>query len=197
MGQDKALMMIAPDEPPIVQTVARKLGAVANEILLVGTNATRYSFLDLPMVPDLRPGNGPLGGIYSVLAVTGSAHVLVVACDLPFLNVSLLRYMASIPRDFDVLVPVLDRPQPLHAIYAPTCLPLIEQALLVGRYMVTGWFEEANVRTIERETIRQYDPALLSCYNMNTPEDYETARQVLAVSRAAKAAPGVETTGGD
>ena len=192
MGQDKALMSITPDGPSIVETVAQKVSVVANEILLVGTNASHYSFLDLPLVPDAFPGTGPLGGIHSALAASGSPYVLVVACDMPFLSVSLLKYLVSIPRDYDLLVPVLDRPQPLHAIYSRACLPLLEQDLLAGKYRVTGWFENANVRTVGRTSIERFDPQFHSFFNMNTPEEYERARQLATNSVATEAAPGVE-----
>lgn len=180
MGRNKALLTIDPNGPTIVETVARKLSAVASEVVLVGSEADDYAFLDLPQIADMVPGTGVLGGIYSALAATGRPHVLVVACDLPFLNVSLLRYMASHPLDFDVLVPSLDQLQPLHAIYARTCLPLVEQSLQSGRNKVTDWFEHANVRTLERSIVQRYDPMLLSTFNMNTPEDLEIAKQVLA-----------------
>jgi molybdopterin-guanine dinucleotide biosynthesis protein A len=182
MGRNKALLTIDPNGPTIVETVARKLSAVASEVVLVGSEADDYAFLDLPQIADMVPGTGVLGGIYSALAATGRPYVLIVACDLPFMNVSLLRYMASHPRDFDVLVPSLDQLQPLHAIYARTCLPLIEQSLQSGRNKVTGWFEHANVRTLERSIVKRYDPMLLSTFNMNTPEDLEIVKQVLASS---------------
>jgi molybdopterin-guanine dinucleotide biosynthesis protein A len=197
MGTNKALLTLDPSGPTIVETVARKLSAVASEVVLVGSETDEYAFLDLPQIADMVPGTGVLGGIYSALAATGRPYVLVVACDLPFLNVSLLRYMASRPRHFDVLVPSLDQLQPLHAIYARTCLPLVEESLRSGRIKVTGWFEHAKVHTLERSIVQRYDPMLLSTFNMNTPEDLETAKQMLANSPAADTVPSSKSAGGD
>ena len=197
MGTNKALLTIDPDGSTIVETVARKLGVVADEVVLVGSETADYGFLDLPQIIDMVPGTGVLGGIFSALAATGRPHVLVVACDLPFLNVSLLRHMATCPCDYDVLVPILDQVQPLHAIYARTCLPLVEQSLRSGRYKVTGWFDHANVRTLEHSIIQRYDPTLLSTFNMNTPENFAFAKQVLASHLPTDTAPGVEPTHGD
>jgi molybdopterin-guanine dinucleotide biosynthesis protein A len=179
MGQDKALVTLAPGGPTVVEMVAEAVRAVTSEIVLVGAESPGHAFLGLPQVADVFPGTGALGGIYSALAAASCSHVLVVACDMPFLNAGLLRYMASRPRDNDVLVPVVDRPQPLHAIYARSCLPLIEQRLRSGEYKAAGWFDDADVRTIEREIIAQYDPDLHSCFNMNTPEDFAFAKEVL------------------
>jgi molybdopterin-guanine dinucleotide biosynthesis protein A len=182
MGQDKALMTLTPRGPTIVEMVVRAVQAVTEEVVLVGTDSAGYAFPGLHRVADTFPGTGALGGIHSALASAGSPHVLVVACDMPFLNAGLLRSMASRPRDYEVLVPNLDRLHPLHAIYAQTCLPMIEQCLRAGRYKVTGWFEDARVRTIEREEMERYDPSLLSCFNLNTPEDYAFAKRMLARS---------------
>ena len=176
MGEDKALLTIEPGGVTVVESVVRALGAVTSEIVLVGSNTSAYAFLDLPRIADAVPGAGPLGGIQAALTGTGSSHILVMACDMPFLSADLLRYMAGCPRDYDVLVPVLGQPQPLHAIYAQTCLPMIDQSLRAGQYKVTGWYEQANVRTIERATLQRYDPDLRSCFNMNTPEDVAFAR---------------------
>jgi molybdopterin-guanine dinucleotide biosynthesis protein A len=180
MGTNKALLPIAPDGTTVVETVVQRLQAVVGEIVLVGMDGSDYAFLGLSWIADLVPGAGPLGGIQAALTATGSPHVLVVACDMPFLSVGLLRYMATCPRDYDVLVPVLGRPQPLHAIYACTCLPLIDQSLQAGQYAATSWFGRADVRTLGRAVIERYDPSLRSCFNMNTPKDLELARQLWA-----------------
>ena len=91
-----------------------------------------------------------------------------------------MRYMFSLPTDPDVVVPVLERPHPLHAIYSPVCLPHIERNLRGGNNKVTGWFEHVRVHEIDRATMERFDPDLLSCFNMNTPEDHAFARQMQA-----------------
>jgi molybdopterin-guanine dinucleotide biosynthesis protein A len=182
MGRNKALLTIPPDGLSIVETVVRKVGQVTGEIVLVGADMTDYAFLGLPWIADSIPNAGPLAGIHAALGETGSSHLLVVGCDMPCLSAALLEYMASLPREYDVLQPGIDQPQPLHAIYAQSCLPLIDRNLRSARYKVSGWFAQANVQTIDRETILRHDPAGRSWFNVNTPEDYEIAKQVLARS---------------
>jgi len=183
LGGPKALVPIAPDGTTVIEAVIQALGTVASEIVLAGADAQVYAGLDLPVVPDILPGRGPLAGIHAALAATGTQHLLVVACDMPFLSVPLLRSMASYPRDYDLLVPIIGQPQPLHAIYARSCLPLIETRLQAGLYQVTGWFGEANVRTIAQSIVEQYDPSLRSSFNVNTPEDLALARQLWTGAR--------------
>lgn len=178
MGQNKALLSLVPDGPPVVAQAVERLRSVADEILLVGSDPEPYAFLGLPQVPDAYPGAGSLGGIYSGLRVARHQYALAVACDMPFLNTGLLQYMASQPREYDVLIPVLDEPEPMHAIYSRSCLPWMEEKLDAGRYKIIGWFDKARVQRIERGTVQQYDPLLRSFFNMNTPEEWERAKEM-------------------
>jgi molybdopterin-guanine dinucleotide biosynthesis protein A len=100
---------------------------------------------------------------------------------MPMLNPDLLAVMAACPRDYDVLLPESDRPQPMHAIHAPTCLPVIERCIGAGQLRVTGLLEHLDVRRLEGEIVRRYVPAGRSWFNVNTPEDYERAREWLGV----------------
>jgi len=82
------------------------------------------------VVTDIYPGRGALGGIYTGLAASSSQYNLVVACDMPFLNQALLRYMMGISAGFDLVVPRLgDMVEPLHAVYSKSCLVPIERML--------------------------------------------------------------------
>lgn len=179
MGRAKALLTLEPGGPALIELVAARLGEITDHLIVVG--GVPLSVLpDVPRIPDAVAGQGPLGGIHAALAAANGSRVIVVACDMPFLNVNLLRYMVSLPEDADVIVPVTDRPQPLHAIYSPACLPHIEECLRDGNNRVTGWFDRVRVREIDRVTVAHYDPDLLSCFNMNTPEDLANAMQVHA-----------------
>ena len=95
---------------------------VCAEVVLVGYRAERYP-LPYRTVPDVYPDSGSLGGIYSGLAAAGRWS-FAIAADMPFLNLALVRHMLSLPREWDALVPVIaGRPEPLHALYGPVCLP--------------------------------------------------------------------------
>jgi molybdopterin-guanine dinucleotide biosynthesis protein A len=178
MGQNKALLRVTPGGPSIVEMVAARLSEVASETLVVGAETEPYKFLGLRHVRDVYPNAGSLGGIYSGLQAASFPYVLVVACDMPFLNANLLRYMVSVPREYDVLIPVIDEPEPMHAIYSRRCLPWMEEKLEAGRYKIIGWFANANVQTIERYLIERYDPEHRSFFNMNTPEEWQRAREI-------------------
>ena len=134
----------------------------------------------LRVVADTYPGKGPLGGIYTGLTVSDSFHNLVVACDMPFLNQALLRYMIQLSASFDLVVPRLGNlVEPLHAVYSKACLAPIDCMLKQGNLKVTELFTLVKVRYVEAEEINRFDPKHLSLFNVNTEADLETARELL------------------
>ena len=190
MGTDKALLRLTPDGPTLIERVVAAVGAVAGEVLIVA-NDDRLDFLGLRTVPDAYPGAGSLGGIYSGVVAAAHHHCLVVACDMPFLSVPLLRAMATEPRDYDVLAPYLvvgeNRQgggkgvyETLHAIYGRDALPAMREQLAAGNYRIVGFFPQVRVRALPEATLRHHDPALRSFFNANTPERLAEARALLA-----------------
>src|SRR5690349_20502843 len=101
MGTNKALLRLAPGGPTLIEQVVA-LTAPLGPALLVTNTPADYAFLGLPMVPDARPGSGALGGLYSGLQAAPAPYNLAVACDMPFLQPALLRWLADQPRDYDV-----------------------------------------------------------------------------------------------
>ncbi len=192
MGADKALLRLTPGGPSLVERVAAAVGAVADETFLVA-NDDRLAFLGLRTVPDAFPGAGALGGIYSAVAGAAHDHCLVVACDMPFLAVPLLRLLASRPRDYDVLAPFLPvEPreenrqsaaggvyETLHAIYGRRALPAIREQLAAGRFKIIGFFPHVRVRPVPADELRRADPTLRSFFNANTPARFAEAQALL------------------
>jgi molybdopterin-guanine dinucleotide biosynthesis protein A len=179
MGVPKATLRLTPDGPTVITSVITTLRHVTTDIMLVGSDDFASDDPDVPRIGDTMPDAGPLGGIHAALTASSREHVLVVACDMPFLNVDVLRFMAALPRDYDVLVPVVGQPQPLHAIYTISCLPAIEAYLAEGRRRVDGWFDHVRVRMIDEATVNRFDPERRTCFNMNTPSDLEWARDAI------------------
>lgn len=188
MGRDKALLPLRPGDPPLAATVISRARLVADEVFVVARDRPAYEAFGVPVVPDLEHGAGTLGGIATALDAASHDHCLVLACDLPFLNPALLRWMVDQPRDYDALVPRLPGEsrqgggfvfQTLHAIYGKGCLPVIRQRLSEGRRQIVGFFDAVHVRPVEADVIVRMDPDLRSFFNANTPEAAEEARDLL------------------
>jgi molybdopterin-guanine dinucleotide biosynthesis protein A len=175
MGQDKTRIRLESGLSLVEQAVAR-LSNVTDEVIVV-TAGLREDLPTARWASDLHEGAGPLGGIYAGLLACAWDHALVVACDMPFLNVELLRYMAGLPRDYDVLLPSLSRGvEPLHAIYGKACLEPARALLETGQYCILDLYGQVRMRYINAEEVAQYDPEGRSFFNVNTPDQLRQAR---------------------
>jgi len=177
LGRNKALETL--NGKSLVEHVVERLRPLTNQILIV----TSQEQLDLPVackaeiLVDLYPGKGPLGGIYTGLLASQSSHNIVVACDMPFLNTGLLRYMVELSRDFDAVVPRLGEGmvEPLHAIYSKNCLSSIKIQLECNQLEVNSFLNKVRVRFVERAECQRLDPQLLSFFNINCQADLDQA----------------------
>lgn len=178
MGQNKALMSLG--EQRLIDRVVSVLSSVFPELLMVTNTPALYAELGIPMVGDVWPDKGSLGGIYSALHHMTTPYGLVVACDMPFLNAAMLRYLSAQIADYDVVIPdVLGELQTLHALYRKTCLPAIIPRLEANRLRIVGFFPDVRVRTVTAEELQPFDPELLAFQNLNTPEEFAAATQRL------------------
>jgi molybdopterin-guanine dinucleotide biosynthesis protein A len=180
MGRDKARLKV-DGGLEMLQAIARKLSAISDEVI-VATDGRKYDDIGVPVkwVEDIRPGAGSLMGLYSGLREASRGYALVVACDMPFLNLDLLRYMMNLPRDYLILAPRLgDKTETLHTIYSRKVLPEIARLLEAGHLKITDLFSKVPVCYIPEEAINRYDPEHLSFFNINSPCQLEEARKML------------------
>lgn len=97
---------------------------------------------------------------------------IVVACDMPLLNLDLLRYLIERAADFDAVVPLTgDQYEPLHAVYRRTCLAPIQHRLANNERRVISFFEDVRLSAVTEAEWRVIDPDGRSVSNLNTPDD--------------------------
>ena len=186
LGRDKAVEIIGGQ--PLIRRVIDRIGLLSDEVVVVVADQARGDALPLSqqhrVVLDSYPGTGSLGGIFSGLQAARNRWVVAVACDMPFLNLELLRRMMSLRQNVDVVVPVVEgRPEPTHALYSKACLPFIEPRLLSGDLKISGFFEEVKINYISDLEIAALDPEYLSFFNVNTPGDVDKAQALVAQGR--------------
>lgn len=182
MGTDKSFVPLL-GRPMIEHVLARVADLGQSETLLVTNRPADYAHLGLPMVTDVVPDKGSLGGIYTALYHSRSAYTLAVACDMPFLNSGLLRYMIGLHSEtggpYDVIVArVEDYPEALHAIYGKACLDPIRARIDADRLKIIGFYDQVRVRYLDPEEYSRFDPQGLSFRNVNTPDELKAAQQL-------------------
>lgn len=174
MGTDKSFVLF--EGRPMIETVLQTVDGLGDETLLITNKPDEYEHFGLPMVGDVYPDHGPLGGIFTAVHAASHPHTLVVACDMPWLNRPLLEYMISLRQSADVVVPRWEKfPEPLHAIYSKVCLDPIEAKLKAKMLKITVFFGQVEVRFVERAEIEKFDEDGRSFANINSPQDLKEA----------------------
>jgi molybdopterin-guanine dinucleotide biosynthesis protein A len=180
MGTDKSFVPLH-GKPLIAHLLARVAALGQDETILITNRPDDYAHLGLAMFTDVLPGKGALGGIYTAIHASQSPYALVLACDMPFVNADLLRYMLGLTEgsEVDVVVPrVEDHPQGLHAIYSQACLSAIRARLEADRLKVIGFYDDVRVRYLDPPEWSRLDPQGLSFHNINTPAELLKAQHV-------------------
>ena len=178
LGRNKAVERIG--RMPLLSRVIDRLSQVTDQTVVVVADAEQASELPIPhsatIAPDVYPGAGSLGGIFTGLSAAAEEWGIVVACDMPFLNLDLLRHMLALRDGYDAVVPVIDgRPEPTHAAYSTACLPHIERRLQANDLKITRFFDQVRVNYLSQSEVEERDPERLSFFNVNTQEDLDRA----------------------
>jgi molybdopterin-guanine dinucleotide biosynthesis protein A len=184
MGQDKALLPVAGKR--LIEHVLDQVKDLSDDLFITSNHPEPLRDLNIRLVPDEYPGRGALYGLGTALKAAHFDHVLVVACDMPFIQRQLLEHMLSRNRQADVIIPELGRGyEPLLAIYRrSTCLPALMRALQDQKQRMISFFPAVNVLVIEAKIIDQLDPERLSFFNINSPEDVQIAESILQKRQA-------------
>ncbi len=184
MGENKALKPFLGR--PLIQRVMERVQPIADELFITTNQPEAFTFLSVPLVTDLRPGRGALGGLYTAIVSAHQPHVAVVACDMPFASAPLLLAASGLLEQdaADVVIASTNEGfEPLHAVYRrETCLPAIESAMEADQWKVISWFPGVRVRTLTLEEIAPHDPDRLAFWNLNTPAEFADAEGRAALS---------------
>lgn len=188
MGEDKALKPFLGR--PLIQRVIERLSPLTDEVIVTTNRPADYEFLGastgsarrLRLFPDLIPGRGALGGLYTAIASAAHPLVAVVACDMPFASPRLIEAMTRllVQKEADVVIPKSEEGyEPFHAVYRrATCLPAIEAAIDSDQWKVIAWFPQVRVHEMSTEETKPFDPAGLAFWNVNTPEEFAEAERL-------------------
>ncbi|MEA3184526.1 MAG: molybdenum cofactor guanylyltransferase [Ilumatobacteraceae bacterium] len=160
MGVDKATLAI--DGVAMARRVADALAAAGcSPLVAVGGDQRGLSALHLDLVDDRFPGEGPLGGILTALAL--GAPAVVLACDLPDITAATIVMLVDAVGDHDAAIAYSDHAEPLCAVWSSAAAALLEARFDTG--------ERALHRAIECLDIAWVTVPPAELRNVNTPAD--------------------------
>jgi molybdenum cofactor guanylyltransferase len=183
LGRNKVVEKIG--NLSLLERVVSNLAVFNQEIIIViGHDSSLPQITGYPqlkIIRDIYPGKGSLGGVYTGLVFSKSQYNLIVGCDMPFLNLDLIRYMLSIAEGADAVVPkILNNVlEPLHTVYSKKCVEKIEILLKQDRLSILELFPLVRVRYVEITEIDRFDKNHLSFFNINTVNDLETCKELI------------------
>jgi molybdopterin-guanine dinucleotide biosynthesis protein A len=181
MRQNKALMSFCGE--PLIERVLRRTKDLAEETFITANILEDFQYLGLPIIKDMIPGKGALGGLYTALKSASNQEVIVVGCDMPFVNSKLLIAECDL-LDWeiaDAVIPVSPFGiEPLHAVYRrDNCLAAVQNALENGHLRLISWFSDVRITKMTSEEVAVYDPEYYAFINVNTPQEFQSA-EILA-----------------
>jgi molybdopterin-guanine dinucleotide biosynthesis protein A len=187
MGRVKGLLEIA-GEPLIVRT-ARMIAPLVTDVAIVGSPEL-YAGTGLRKLADrivhsadgMGPVQTPLAGIVTALHATSAPWNLILACDLPYLTADWVDWLLAraLASHAQIVIPRNSRGlEPLAAAYRRECATPLIDALERGIRKVTDAIAELPIEELPESDWSKFDPLGRVLKNMNTPSDYDTARNSL------------------
>jgi len=195
MGTDKALLQLA-GKPLIAHAVA-KLRRICAEVFILGSDPALAAYA--PLVPDLHPNCGPVGGIEAALAHSTRDWNLILAVDMPFLPAAVLRDWAArttAPAEANrvAMFTVEGRPQPAVCLLHQEVAPSIAAAVALGEFQLLSVLEAAaHILALQHgqplDRFLRYHAVSESAQpsaarwfaNLNTPQDFAGAEAAVTL----------------
>jgi molybdopterin-guanine dinucleotide biosynthesis protein A len=158
--------------------VAQALASVVSDLWLVTNQPEAHLPLGLPLLVDLQPFQGPLGGLLTALFYARTPWVLATSVDNPFLAPPLLAALAAQAargKPTAVVCRSARGLEPFPGLYAVKLLPQLTEFLKLDR-RPTRFLEVIRPRVLELSQVNLLDPDGRSFFNLNTPEELAKAK---------------------
>ena len=171
----------------IIESTIELLNKIFERVIISTNTPELYFYLGVPMIGDIIKYKGPMTGILSALSSLKAPEIFVTACDMPFINPRLVRYIVERweevasntlypfeKKKWDGIIPLFDkRLQPLLGIYSKEITCSMEESIKNGQVGLREFLHKINIFYIKEDEVRAIDPKGRSFVNINTPEDFK------------------------
>lgn len=172
---NKALLTVGGET--VLDRILARLRDICSHVVIVANDPEPYWEYGIPVVPDVMPGHGALGGLHAGLMNAPTEKVFACACDMPFISPALIRRLSAMLEGADAAVPQDSYGlQPLHAVYARRIAPRIVPMLERGDLKLSRLVEAVDARILPPDQTASYAAEAEIFFNVNTPADLEQAR---------------------
>ena len=169
MGFDKQFLKI--EQRSIMDSMIHKLSKEFDEIIIVTNKPEHYLGLGHKITGDIIENMGPLAGIHAGLKISNSQYALVVACDMPNINMEYIKYMKTQIGNHGCTTKFGNYLEPFISYYSKDVIINIEEFLKTNRKSIHGFLPTIEFNYIEERVARSFSPNWNMFLNLNTKED--------------------------
>lgn len=170
-GKDKVLSEF--HGKPLIAHLVDIITPLFDEVVLIGH--PRPGLEKYHVIPDIRPGLGPLGGIATAMNALDDAEFFFCAVDMPNLNPEFINYLKAQLAQHDIVMPVWSKGrEPLHAVYHRRILPKVNALIAQDDYRIFSLVEQTDTLFVPEETIREFGDPQGLFFNINTVDDLQS-----------------------
>jgi molybdopterin-guanine dinucleotide biosynthesis protein A len=164
IGRDKSMLEIG--NKPMLQHIYDQLWPNFDQVLISSNRASEHDFLGIEVVEDKVLGQGPLMGIACALKASANEVNFVIACDIPEVDMGLVRKLVREADNYDVVMPTTgpSRCEPLFAVYKKSMLAAMEATLAAGKRKILDALVGCKIKYVETGEV--------TLGNINTMNDY-------------------------
>jgi molybdenum cofactor guanylyltransferase len=178
MGADKAFVQL--EGRTLLAHALALAKSVTPDVRIVGSPEKFAAFGEV--VEDEFPQHGPLAGIHAALRASSSELNLMLAVDMPFVEVPFLEYLFQEAARHESAMVTIPRAtgawQTLCAVYRKPFADLAEQALRQGKNKIDPLFRETTIQILDEPALTKHNFSLNMFRNVNTPEELEEAARL-------------------
>ena len=177
MGVEKGLLRLSGKF--MIEYAIQVLKQVCDHII-ISENTDAYDFLGYPVIADIYPNSGPMGGIYSALKYSDTDLNLVLSCDMPFISEQMLSLLIENAPNYDVTVPWHggEKFEPMCALYHKDVIPIFEKFIQENNFKIPTAFKQIRTNKIQMsEELDVYNPLLFE--NVNSRTELKKVMQIL------------------
>jgi molybdenum cofactor guanylyltransferase len=174
-GKDKALAGFSGKT--LVEHSIAILQGVCGEILISSNNPEQFHFTGLPVIMDIYPQCGPIGGIHSGLIHASYEKVLFLGCDMPLISKDLLLFMIQSSKTHQGVIPMNEGfKQSLCILLEKNSSGVIEDSLKNKVYKILDALEGLKINFLETSKESFFYENLF--FNVNTETDLKILENI-------------------
>lgn len=167
MGSDKGLLKRSGK--PFVLRVIESAKPVSNRVMIITSN-DEYKRFGQPVYDDLIKGKGPAGGIYTGLSISMYETNIILSCDIPFIEPSLISVLLSRSGNEDVLYyKDGETKHPLIGIYKKSAAAHFKKCIDKNILKMEDILKSMKVKELDLP-----EPMRKQAQNINTKQEFDT-----------------------